>query len=408
MKCVIIGNGVAGTNAARTISAAGLAAQIDVYTDEKYPFYLRPRLIDFLAGRLNLEDIYAHPPEWYLERGIIVHQGTRATGLDIPGRRILLEDGDETSYDRLLLATGSSPFTPALEGMEREGFFTLRSIDDALAIKNHAAECLSRDLAEAVVIGGGLLGLESANVLKSLGFQVTVVHREPWLLEKQLDQAAASMVQGQIERLGINFLLNAVGERMFGDAKVSAVSLRDGRTIPAHLVLCCAGVRPNTHLARRAGLNINRGILVDEQMRTSAEQVYAAGDVAEHEGQSPCIIPIAIEQARVAAANMLQPGSSTYHAIAPSTTLKIGDLDLTSIGSVVAQDEADLEISRVDGAKGIYRKLVLRDGRIVGAILLGDRKRVAPVSRLIKRGTDVSPYTDRLLDDDLDLRTIPT
>lgn len=406
MKVVIAGGGIAAITAARTISAAASGTEIEIFTDEPHPYYLRPRLIQFLAGRLTLEEMYVYPPEWYAERGISLHLGTGVSELDVSQRRVFLEDGGEESYDRLLLAVGSSPFRPPVPGMAQVGVFTLRTIEDALAIKHHAAQCLSSGFKEAVVIGGGLLGLESANALASAGLEVTVVQRGPWLLHKQIDREGARLLQELIEALGIRFLANAVPQSILGDGAASGVLLQDGARIPACLVLCAAGVRPNLDLARRAGLDVNRAVLVDDQLRTSADGVYAAGDVAEYDGQLPCIIPAAVEQARAAGANIVERGSATYHGTVPSTTLKVVGLDLTSIGRISSQGEAEEELRRFDRAKGVYRKLVLRHGRIVGAILLGDKERVAPISSLIRQGTDVSEYKDSLLDDDFDLRTI--
>lgn len=406
MKFVIAGNGIAAITAARSISAGAPGAQIEIYTDEPHPYYLRPRLIKFLAGRLRLEDLYVYPPEWYAKRGIAVHLATKVVGLDTSGQRIVMEDGGVASYDRLLLAVGSSPFRPPVLGMEQDDVFTLRTIDDALAIKDRAERCISAGSREAVVIGGGLLGLECASALTAQGLEVTVLQRGPWLLHKQIDQQGSMVLQGQMEGLGIGFMANVVSERILANDSVSGVSLRSGLTVPAHLVLCTAGVRPNTDLAEDAGLKVDRGVIVDSQLRTSAEHVHAAGDVAEFEGQTPCIIPAAVEQGRVAGTNMVEPGSATYRGTVPSTTLKVAGLDLTSIGLITPQEEGYEELRQVDGAKGVYRKLVLRDGRIVGAILLGDRQMVPAVTKLIKQGTDVSRYKESLLDDDFDLETI--
>jgi nitrite reductase (NADH) large subunit len=226
------------------------------------------------------------------------------------------------------------------------------------------------------------------------------------LLHKQLDQEGAAMLQEGIERLGIGVVVEAATEAILGNNSVSAVRLQGGQTLPASLVLCSTGVRPNAGLARAAGLAVKTGIVVDDQMRTSADDVYAAGDVAEYEGQLPCIIPVAVQQARVAAANMVQPGSAAYIGAVPFTTLKIVGIDLASIGLVAPPAEGYEELMRVDQDSGVYRKLVLRDGRIVGAILLGDKKQVAPVRKLIEQGADVSAYGDRLLDDDFELQAI--
>ena len=404
MKFVFAGNGIAATTAAQAIVAANPTQNIEIYTDEPYPSYMRPRLIQFLAGGLDIADLYLHPTEWYSRRGITVHLGTAVTELDTAARRIVLDSGEEVSYDRLLLAVGSNPFQPPLEGIGQEGVFTLRTIDDALAIRTHAEKCLARGRTEAVVIGGGLMGLECANALTTLGLELTVLEHGPWLLHKQIDEQGAAVLDRQLGQLGIRCLSNVAAEAILADDDgLSAVRLEDGRRVSGHLVLCSSGVRPNTELARAAGLAVGRGVLVDSEMRTSADDVYAAGDVTEYEGEAWCIIPAALEQARVAGANMVNPGSMTYQGTVPSTTLKVVGAELTSIGIISPPDHGFEELRKSDPAAGVYQKLVLEDGHIVGAILLGARERVAAVSRLIKEGTDVSAYADRLLDDDFDL-----
>jgi nitrite reductase (NADH) large subunit len=404
VKFVFVGNGIAATTAARTIVAANPTQDIEIYTDEPYPSYMRPRLIRFLAGDLDVEDLYLHSPEWYARRGITVHLETAVTELDTAARRIVLESGEAASYDRLLLAAGSNPFQPPLQGMGQEGVFTLRTIDDALAIRSHAERCLARGQREAVVIGGGLLGLESANALASLGLKLTVLEHGPWLLHKQIDEEGAAVLERQLGLLGIRCLSNAAAKTILADDDgLSSVALEDGRTVSGHLVLCSAGVRPNIELAIAAGLDVERGVLVDSEMRTSAHEVYAAGDVTEYDGEVWCIIPAALEQARVAGANMVNPGSMTYGGTVPSTTLKVVGAELTSIGIISPPEDGFVELRKSDPAAGVYQKLVLEDGHVVGAILLGARERLAGVSRLIREGTDVSAYTDRLLDDDFDL-----
>ena len=404
MRFVIAGNGIAAITAARTIVAANPNAEVEIYADEPHPTYVRPRLIQFLAGALEQEDLYLHSLDWYAQRGITVHLETAVTELDAAAQRIVLDCGDEVTYDRLLLAVGSRPFQPSLEGMEQEGFFTLRTIDDALAIRRRADRCLALGHRETVVIGGGLLGLECANSLATLGLEPSVLEHGPWLLPKQVDEQGAAVLEKQLEQRGIRCLSKAALKAILADSDgVSAVELVDGRRVSGHLVLCSAGVRPDTDLARAAGLAVGRGVLVDSEMRTSEAHVYAAGDVTEYNGETLCIIPVAIEQARVAAANMVNPGSEAYHGTVPSTTLKVVGIDLTSMGMISAEGDGFQELRKADPAKGMYQKLVLHDGRIVGAILMGAKERVAVVSRLIKEGTDVSRYADRLLDDQFDL-----
>jgi NAD(P)H-nitrite reductase large subunit len=396
---VIAGNGIAAITAARTIAAANLQATIEIYTDEPHPYYQRPRLIQFLTGGLEPADLYAYPPEWYRSKGITVHLATAVTELDVAAQRVALDNGEEVSYDRLLLAVGSSPFRPPLEGIGQEGVFTLRTIDDALAIRNQAHTCLARGQRDAVVIGGGLLGLECAHALATLGLEVTVLQRGPWLLHKQIDQQGAVVLEDLLRRLGVRSLSNVAPEAILSDGGASGVRLEDGRTVSGHLVLCAAGVRSNADLAKAAGLKVDHGVLVDSEMRTSADQVYAAGDVAQYGEEMWCIIPAAVNQARVAGANMAAPGSASYAGTVPSTTLKVVGADLTSVGLINAPDDSYTELRKSDPAAGVYQKLVLHEGHVVGAILLGARERVPAVSRLIKEGTDVSAYADRLLDE---------
>jgi len=407
VRFVIGGNGIAAITAARTIRAASPDSEIEIYTDASRPFYLRPKLIPFVAGRIELEDLYVYSPQWYVSRGIAVHLATRVEGLDTGERRVLLENGEAIRYDQFLLAVGSHSFVPPLGGVDQQGVFSLRSIDDALAIKRDAEECLSAGQREAVVIGGGLLGLECAHALTSLGMQVTVLQGGPWLLHKQIDREAAQILEGQLEGLGIKCLSVVVPVAVLSNGSVSGVLLEDGRRVSGHLVLCAAGVRSNLEVARAAGLEVKQGVLVDDQMRTSVDRVYAAGDVAEYDGEMWCIIPAAVEQARVAAGSMVEPGSKTYHGTVPSTTLKVVGVDLMSVGMISsAEAEGFEEVKRSDPARGVYEKLVLQDGRIVGAILLGTRERVPAVSKLITEGTDVSSHKERLLDDEFDLSTL--
>jgi nitrite reductase (NADH) large subunit len=409
VKFVFVGNGIAAITTAQAIVAAKPSQGIEIYADEPYPAYMRPRLIRFLAGALDIADLYLYSPEWYATRGISVHLGTAVRELDIAARRIALENGEAVSYDRLLLAVGSDPFQPPLEGMGQEGVFTLRTIDDALAIRSHAERCLARGRREAVIIGGGLLGLESAHALATLGLEPTVLEHGPWLLHKQIDEQGAAVLDGLLRQLGIRCLSDAAAEAILADGEgLSAVRLEDGRTVSAYLVLCSAGVRPNTELARAAGLAVGRGVLVNNEMRTSADDVYAAGDVTEFNGEVWCIIPAALEHARVAGANLVNPGSVTYGGTVPSTTLKVVGAELTSIGMINPEEQGFQELRRSDPAAGVYQKLVLENGHVVGAILLGAREKVPVVSRLIREGTDVSAYSDRLLDDDFDLREAST
>jgi nitrite reductase (NADH) large subunit len=408
-RYVIVGNGVAGITAAQTIVRADPAAEVHVFGAEPYPYYRRPRLWELIAGEIEQEALYFRPPEWYAERGIHLHLGVRATALDPTAHRLTLrqgsgqalDNGSHAEYDRLLLATGSRPFVPPFEGADKAGVFTLRTLDDALAIKTYAC-----DVRSAAVIGGGLLGLETAQALRTAGLVVTVIEFAPYLLPRQLDAEGAQVLQSLLEVMGLHILTGAATEAILGDGRAEGVRLKDGRVVDGELVLISTGIRSRVELAREAGLEVNRGVVVDEQLRTSEAGVYAAGDAAEFEGRVYGIIPAATEQAQVAAANMVAPGSAIYSGTTPANTLKIAGVDLTCLGEATATGDEFVILRRVDAASGVYRRLTLRDGKIVGAILLGDTQSVRPVKQLITSGRDVSGYGERLLDESFDLRAL--
>jgi nitrite reductase (NADH) large subunit len=412
LRYVIVGNGVAGVTAAQSLVQADPAVEVHIFGEEPYPYYQRPQLWEFLAGEIEQQTLYFRPPEWYAARGIQVHLGARVTALDPAEHRLTLADGGSTKfvvYDRLLLATGAQPFVPPFAGADRacgehrrtDGVFTLRTFDDAQAMKAYAS-----DVHSAVVIGCGLLGLETARALLSLGLDVTMIESEPHLLPRQLDAEGAQVLQASLEAMGLRFLTDAATETILGNERVTGVRLKDGRVVEGALVLISTGIRSRVELARAAGLEVNRGVVVDEQLRTSAADVYAAGDVAESEGIVYGIIPAAIEQAQVAAANMVADGSAIYSGTVPATTLKIVGIDLTSLGDATATGDEFVVLRQVDPTIGVYRRLTLRDGKIVGAILLGDTRNVRPLKQLIATGRDVSAYSDRLLDENLDLKAL--
>jgi nitrite reductase (NADH) large subunit len=401
MRYHIIGSGIAGVTAAQAIMRADPAAEVQIFGAEPYPYYYRPRLWEFIAGQAEQETLFFRPKAWYAERGIHLHLGVRVTGLNPRDHSLTLADGSNTKYDRLLLATGCRPFTPPFEGVDKKGVYTLRTIEDAIAIKEY-----SQRVATAAIIGGGLLGIETARALTSLNINVSVIEFMPHLLPLQLDTEGAQALQSLLESMGLSILIGAATEAILGDEFPTGVRIKDGRVVDAELVLISTGVRPRIELAREAGLDVNRGVIVDQQMRTSAADIYAAGDVAEFEGTVYGIIPAAIDQTRVAAANMVASGSATYNGTVLSTTLKVAGAELTSMGEYLIEGDEYTPIRHTDEGTGTYRKIVLRDGRIVGAILLNDKSRVAPIAQLIKRGTDVSTHTNILLNDDFELKSL--
>jgi nitrite reductase (NADH) large subunit len=398
---VIVGSGIAGITAAQTIVRADPAAEVEIFGAEPYPYYYRPRLWEFIAGQAEQETLFFRPKAWYAEHGIHLHLGVRVTGLNPQAHSLTLADGSSAKYDRLLLATGCRPFTPPFEGIDKKGVFTLRSIEDAISIKEY-----SQGVSTAAIIGGGLLGIETARALTSLNLDVSVIEFMPHLLPLQLDAEGAQVLQSLLESMGMRILTGAATEAILGDEFPTGVRIKDGRVVDAELVLISTGIRPRIKLAEEAGLDVNRGVVVNQQMRTSAADIYAAGDVAEFEGTIYGIIPAAIDQAQVAAANMVTSGSATYNGTIPATTLKIAGIDLTSLGEATATGDEFVILRKVDAAAGVYRRLTLRDGKVVGAILLGDTQSVRPVKQLIATGRDVSAYSERLLDEDFDLKSL--
>lgn len=391
-RYVVVGNGVAGVTAAQAIARARPGADIHIYAVEPYPYYRRPQLPDYIAGVVTEADIFYRPSQWYEQQGLQVHLGTPVVELDPQAHRLRLADGREVPYDRLLLATGGLAWLPPMEGSDRRGVFTLRTLDDARAIRRFALSAR-----RGVVIGGGLLGLETARALRALGLEVTVLEFAPYLMPRQLDREGAAVLETLLRQMEIHPVTGAVTEAILGDGAVRAVRLQDGREFPADLVVCSTGIRPDGALARQAGLAINRGVVVDRHLQTSAPDVYAAGDVAEWNGIVYGIVPAAVEQARGAAANMVTPGSTSYSGTLPATTLKVVGAELTSLGECTMESDDLVQLRRADPQAGRYRKLVLRDGRIVGAILLNEREHTAPIRQLMERHTDVSAYADRLM-----------
>jgi nitrite reductase (NADH) large subunit len=369
---------------------------------ESYPYYPRPLLWRYIAGAKEEEELYFKPLSWYDEQGITFRLDINVTDLDAEAHLLTLEDGEEIPYDRLLLATGARPFVPPVEGRDKSGVFTLRTLDDAKKIKAFAEE-----VPQAVVIGGGLLGLETARALGEAGPAAHVVEIAEHLLPRQLDAEGAQVLRSLLEDQGLGVTTGAIVEAILGGDRAERVRTKEGDVIEGQLVLFSTGIRCRAKLAKDAGLEVNRGAVVDETMRTSAEDVFAAGDVAEFRERIYGIIPPAMEQAEVAAANMVEPGSESYAGTVPSTTLEVAGARVTSLGEYDPEDEDAYGIVRhTDAERGLYRKFVLDEGRIVGAIMLNDPQRAALARPLIDRRIDVSADAERLTRDDFDLKSL--
>jgi len=401
MHVVIVGSGVAGVTASRILRVNNPKAKISIYTDENHLFYPRPRLYEVLSGEASPREIYMFSEQWYEKRGIIVHLNKKVTGVETAQKQLTLEDHSRINYDKVLLANGAHPFIPPIKGVEKTGVFALRSIRDALSIREYA-----KKTRKTIIIGGGLLGLEFAASLRKLGQQVEVVEIFPRLLPRQLDQDGAEIFKERIETRDIKIVLGVRTEEILGKKTVSGISLDNGKELDGNLVLISAGVRSNTDLAAEAGIRVEKGVVVDQYLQTSVNDVYAAGDVAEFEGRVYGIIPAALEQARISAINMVEGEKQVYNGTIPAAMLKIVGIDLTSMGLVNPEAPQYEEIKKVNKEKGVYKKLVLEQGTIVGAILLGDRTGATWIKQLMDQKRDVTKYGNSLLDDDFDYRKI--
>ncbi|MCR4395262.1 MAG: FAD-dependent oxidoreductase [Candidatus Saccharicenans sp.] len=397
MRVVILGNGLAGTISGKTIRELDSAAEVIICGEEKYPYYPRPNLIDFLAGQIPLEKVFAFAEGWAERQRLQIELGVRAVAIDPSGPVVKFEDGRKLAADYLVLATGACPFTPPLPGLDKSGLFTIRTLDDVLELLE-----VIKSGPEVVILGGGLLGLELARALKLRGVdQLSVIEVFSRLLPRQLDETGAGLLQASLEKTGIRFFIGREAVEILGDGRVSGVRLKDGQILPAGVVIIAAGVKPRLDLARAAGLPCGRGVVVDDYLRTGQERIYAAGDVAEHRGRVYGLIPAAFDQARTLAYNLCGQ-SKKYEGTIPASTLKVVGIYLTSIGLVAPEDKGYEVLADYKPELGLYRKLVLKNEAVVGAIWLGTKKGAQEISRLIQSGKKIGEFKSQILEDNFD------
>ncbi len=399
MRVIIAGNGVAGITVARLLREKDSESNIRICAREKVHYYPRPRLTEVMGiEQLVPNQLTFYKPEWYEERRIEVSLGISLEGIDRECRTVALSDGSQAKYDALVLAMGARSNLPPIDGAGKPGVFALRTIDDLLSIRQYA-----RGAGRGVVIGGGLLGLEAAKGLRTLGLDVSVVEFFPRLLPRQLDVEGADLFRALVQAMGIEVYLNAVTSAIAGEDRVEGVTLKDGTRIPCDLVLISAGITPNKELAQAAGLLTGKGVAVDSAMRTSDSNIYAVGDCVEHDGRVYGIIPAAVEQARVAADSIL--GASTlYKGTILSNSLKAVGIDLTSIGVVTPEAEGFEELRVRDDARGVYRKVSVKEGKVLGAIIIGETRSVPHLAQIIAKGVDVSAVKASLLQEGFDFK----
>jgi nitrite reductase (NADH) large subunit len=392
-KLVLIGNGMAGVRTLEELlKLAPDLYDITVFGAEPHPNYNRIQLSPVLAGEMGLRDIVLNDRNWYEALCIRLHLGKAVTRIDRRGRRVVAGDVEE-SYDRLILATGSNPVILPIPGKDLPGVITYRDIADTEAMIE-----ASRRYRHAVVIGGGLLGLEAANGLRMRGMEVTVVHLMPWLMERQLDRTAAGMLQGSLEAKGLRFLLQTqTTELIAGESgRVAAVRFKNHPDIPAELVVMAVGIRPNTALASQSGLFCEKGIVVNDTMQTFDPRIYAVGECVAHRGVAYGLVAPLFEMAKVCANHLAGYGIGRYAGSVVSTKLKVTGVDLFSAGSLAAA-QGDEEIVLHDPGGGVYKKLVLRDNRVVGSVLYGDTVDGSWYFELLKDRQDVNPLREQLL-----------
>jgi len=391
-RVVIVGTGVAGVTVAEELRHGLPDAELTLVGAEPYDFYNRMAITRLVSESVSIDSLYLNRADWAESRMIDYRRGVAAVAVDRARAEVETETGERLPYDRLVLATGARPFVPPIDGFGIAGSFVLRTIDDAVQIQQYVR---GRQCDTAVVVGAGLLGLEAAYNIAQLGVRVIVLERGPWPLSRQLDEHGGALLWQMVHDLGIEILPSSEAQRVLDGDRVVGVELIDGSTIAAQLALVSTGIAPNAQLARAAGLEVAVGISVDDGMRTSDPHVFAVGDVADHSGRRHGLWPASVEQAHVAVQNMLG-GDATYGATSPPARLKVPGIELLSVGAVEAHAEDARTIVLTDrGARG-YRKLLVEDGRVAGAIVLGSLELFDVVTRAVETRLEVGSDLDAL------------
>jgi nitrite reductase [NAD(P)H] large subunit len=389
-RLVVVGNGMAGMACVEAILKYAPRFDITVFGDETHVNYNRVLLSAVLAGEKAAEDIVINPLEWYQRNDIRLHVGVRIVDADPRAKTVTGDDGSVTPYDALLLATGSSAWMPRIEGLDKDGVLAFRTLDDTRELIRRA-----NPATKAVVIGGGLLGLEAARGLQVQGCHVTVVHLMPTLMERQLDPDGGAYLMGKMEELGIRVLLGKTTVAVLGNGHVEGVALSDDSCLEADLVVVAAGIRPNVDLAHKAGVAVNRGIVVNDHMETSSPDVFAVGECAEHRGVCYGLVAPLFEQGKVLAATITGNKGPTYTGTVQAAKLKIMGVNVFSAGDWSEQNAEPVRYE--DRALGIYKKLTLRDGKLAGAILVGDISDSHRYMEWLRAGADLTDQRRHLL-----------
>lgn len=391
-KLVVIGNGMAGMRTVEEIlSRDADKYEIIVFGAEPRENYNRIMLSPVLSGEKSFDDIIINTREWYVENDITLFAGDAVTTINADDKTVSSARGITLPYDKLLIATGSDPFIIPVPGTDLEGVVTFRDLDDV----NRMLEA-AKSGGSAVVIGGGLLGLEAAVGLKANGMDVTVVHLMDTLMERQLDEAAGYLLASELESRGLEVFTGANTQSILGDGKVSGLQLDDGRTIAADLVVMAVGIKPNVTLAKQAGLEIGRGVMVNDQMQTSNPDIYAVGECVEHRGATYGLVAPLFEMGKVLADHLTSGEDVAYEGSVTSTKLKVTGVDVFSAGDFSGGDGAQDIVFR-DASRGVYKRIVVRDDKIEGAVLYGDAADGAWYFQLMKDGADISELRDTIV-----------
>jgi nitrite reductase (NADH) large subunit len=398
-RYVIVGNGVAGNAAAETLRKLEPESEIRMFTREGHFYYYRPALPEYLAGEKTLKAVTLHDGAWYEKNRIEVKLSTEIVDIRPAEKTVAASDGKTYAYDRLLLATGSHAVVPKMPGNDLEGVFTLHTAADADAMIRWAETAKT-----LVVIGGGILGIEAGNGLRKRGLQVAVVGRNKRLLPKQMDAVGAVFLRRRLEEMGFTFHLGVTPRKISRFNGRLAVELEDGRILEPGMVLLSAGAAPDLALARKIGLAIGKAVQVDDRLRTSIEDIYAAGDLIEHRGVYYGIWPPAMAQGRAAGANMA--GKETlYEGTLPSHRLKVAGIELVTMGDIDAEGEDDCVV-RTDEEKCVYRKLVIENHAVAGAILLGDLHGEKAIQAAVEGHKDLSAVRETMAEEGFDLSEV--
>ncbi|RSM70026.1 NAD(P)/FAD-dependent oxidoreductase [Kibdelosporangium aridum] len=403
-RLIVVGNGMAGARTVEEIlrRGGGDRFEITMFGEEPYGNYNRILLSNVLSGVEDESDIFLNALDWYRDNGITLHAGRAVQRIDRFAKAVRADDGTVTRYDKLIIATGSVPFVPDIPGMRsphrgfHQGVFRFRTIDDTRAMIRYA-----RDHERAVVIGGGLLGLEAARGLQQHGVHVVLVHAAGHLMNQQLDGQAGAILRRSVEQLGIDVMVGARTTAILGKQSVSGIQLGDGRTVPCDMVVVAAGIRANAELAATSGLPVERGIVVDDQMRVLDEpDVYAVGECAQHRGQVYGLVAPLWEQARVLADHITGADpKAAYHGSRTATKLKVAGVDVAAMGIKEPERDDDEFVVFAEPRRGLYKSVVIREDRLIGATLLGDVSKAAFLIQAFDRGLPLPEERIRLLFD---------